>query len=69
AIEVLTAARALDLRAPLMPGAATGAVRDLVRTRVEGPGPDRHLAREINAVVEMVQSGAVVGAVRLGAAH
>ncbi|MEO9009413.1 MAG: histidine ammonia-lyase [Nakamurella sp.] len=69
AIEVLTAARALDLRAPLMPGAATGAVRDLVRTRVEGPGPDRHLAREIDAVVEMVQSGAVVGAVRIGAAH
>ena len=32
AIEVLTGARAIDLRAPLQPGAATGAVRDLVRT-------------------------------------
>src|ERR671917_320787 len=29
AIEILTAARALDLRAPLEPAAATGAVRDL----------------------------------------
>lgn len=62
AIEVLTAARALDLRAPLTPGAATGAVRDLVRTRVAGPGPDRHLATEIAAVVAMVQSGDVVRA-------
>lgn len=65
AIEILTAARALDLRAPLTPGAATGAVRDLVRTRVAGPGPDRHLSVEIDEVVAMVQSGAVVGAAHL----
>jgi histidine ammonia-lyase len=60
AIEILTAARGLDLRAPLQPGPATGAVRDLVRTVVPGPGPDRHLAAEIDAVLSLVTSGAVV---------
>jgi histidine ammonia-lyase len=64
AIELLTAARALDLRAPLEPSPATGAVRDLLRTRVEGPGPDRHLSPEIEAAVELVASAAVVDAVR-----
>ncbi|MGM7679618.1 histidine ammonia-lyase [Microbacterium sp. A94] len=59
AIEVLTGARALDLRAPLSSGPATGAVRDLVRTVVEGPGPDRFLSPEIEAVTELVRSGAV----------
>ena len=63
AIEVLTAARALDLReaadATLLPASGTAAVRDLVRTRVAGPGPDRHLATEIDAVVDLVRSGRV----------
>ena len=63
AIEVLTAARALDLRAPLEPSPATRAVLDLLRTRVEGPGPDRHLAPEIEAAVDLVHTGAVVAAV------
>ena len=45
AVEVLTAARALDLRAPLTPSPATGAVVRLLRDAgVEGPGPDRHLS-------------------------
>src|SRR5215212_2359293 len=63
AIEVLTAARALDLRAPLAPAAATGAVRDLLRAAgVAGPGPDRHLAPEIGTVVGLVGSGALLSA-------
>jgi histidine ammonia-lyase len=66
AIEVLTAARALDLRAPLAPAAATGAVRDLLRSAgVPGPGPDRHLAPEIEAVVDLVSTGAVLTATAL----
>jgi histidine ammonia-lyase len=60
AIELLTASRALDFRAPLKPSPVTAAVRDLVRTRVEGPGPDRHLAPEIAAAEELVASGAVL---------
>ena len=63
AIEILTAARALDLRSPLAPAAATGAARAAVRTRVEGPGPDRFLAPEIEAVVELLGSGVLVAAV------
>jgi histidine ammonia-lyase len=59
AIEILTGARALDLRAPLQPGPVTGAVRDLVRTVAEGPGPDRFLSPEMEAVTALVQSGDV----------
>ncbi len=59
AIEILTAARALDFRSPLQPGPVTGAVRGVVRTVVAGPGPDRHLALEIDAVVDLLTSGAL----------
>lgn len=60
AVEVLTAARALDLRKPLEPATGTGAVRDLVREHVPGPGTDRYLAPEIDTVIELVRSGALV---------
>jgi histidine ammonia-lyase len=59
AIEIITGARALDLRAPLEAGPVTGAVRDLVRTVEAGPGPDRFLSPDIEAVTELVRSGAV----------
>ncbi|MFS0854607.1 histidine ammonia-lyase [Microbacterium sp. 179-I 3D4 NHS] len=59
AIEILTGARALDLRAPLQPGPATGAVRDLIRTVAAGPGPDRFLSPDMEAVTALVQSGAI----------
>lgn len=62
AIEIMTAARSLDLRSPLTPSPATGAVHALVRTAVEGPGHDRILSPEIEAVVELVASGAVTDA-------
>jgi histidine ammonia-lyase len=59
AIEIMTASRSLDLRAPLLPGPATAAVRDLVRTVAEGPGHDRFLSPEIEAIVGLVDSGAI----------
>ena len=63
AVEVMTAARALDLRRPLAPSPATGAVVDLLRAHgVHGPGPDRHLSPEIEACVDLVRSGAVLAA-------
>ena len=66
AVEILTAARALDLRAPLGPAAPTAAVRDAVRAAgVGGPGPDRHLAPEIEAVVQLVDDGSVLTATAL----
>src|SRR3954465_7228640 len=64
AVEVLTAARALDLRRPLEPAPATEAVVRLLRSSgIEGPGPDRHLSPEIEAAVGLVASGAVLTAV------
>ncbi|GAB2632128.1 histidine ammonia-lyase [Nocardioides ginkgobilobae] len=66
AIEVMTAARALDLRAAALdvqPSPATAAVVALLRSSgVEGPGPDRHLSPEIEACVDLVSSGAVLAA-------
>jgi histidine ammonia-lyase len=63
AVEYLTAARALDLRAPLAPSPATAAAVALLRRNVEGPGPDRHLAPEIEHALHDVRSGALVRAV------
>ena len=60
AIELLTAARALDLRAPLQPGPVTKAVHDRLRATVAGPGPDRYLSPELEAAVEFVQKGDVL---------
>jgi histidine ammonia-lyase len=64
AIEVMTAARALDLRAPLEPAAGTGAAVAAVRAVVAGPGADRYLAPEVEAVVQLVQSGGLLSAVQ-----
>ncbi|WP_110181141.1 histidine ammonia-lyase [Nocardioides solisilvae] len=69
AVEVMAGARALELRAStgstagVAPAAATGAVvRRLRAAGVGGPGPDRHLSPEIEACVDLVQSGAVLAA-------
>ncbi|MFI9029202.1 histidine ammonia-lyase [Streptomyces sp. NPDC053560] len=62
AIELLTAARALDLRAPLTPAPASAAVVAELRTEVPGPGTDRYLAPEIEAAVQYVASGRALGA-------
>ena len=61
AIELLTAARALDMRRPMEPSPATAAVVALLRSSgIEGPGPDRHLSPEIETAVELVRTGAVL---------
>ena len=62
AIEIMTAARGAELRAPLVPGPATGAVLAAVREVAEGPGPDRYLSPEIEAVVTLVQEGRILAA-------
>jgi histidine ammonia-lyase len=69
AIELMASARALDLRAPLKPAPATAAVRDLVRTVVGGPGPDRFLAPDLAAVELLVRTGAVVAAAEAVTGH
>ncbi|WP_370618477.1 histidine ammonia-lyase [Mumia sp. Pv 4-285] len=57
AIEVMVAARGIDLRAPLAPAPMTGAAIRTLREHVPGPGPDRFLAPEIDAAVDLVQTG------------
>ncbi|WP_153395132.1 histidine ammonia-lyase [Ornithinicoccus halotolerans] len=60
AVEVLAAARALELRTPLQPSPATGAVVRLLRgAGVPGPGPDRQLSPEVETAVELVAGGRV----------
>jgi histidine ammonia-lyase len=60
AIELLTASRGIRLRGELAPARATAAV--IAALGGATPGPDRFLAPEIDAVVELVRSGAVVAA-------
>ncbi|MCR8671540.1 histidine ammonia-lyase [Agrococcus sp. HG114] len=56
AIEVMTAARGIELRdAP--PGPRTGRVVEALRRQVPGIGPDRFLARDIEASVAFVVGG------------
>ena len=63
-IELLTAARALDLRAPLTPAPATAAaVATLRGSGVGGPGPDRFLSVEMRAAEQTVRDGSVLAAV------
>ena len=65
AVEVLTAARALDFRAPLEPSPATGAVVALLRSvrRRRAPAPTATSSPEIETAFELVRSGAVLSAV------
>jgi len=65
AIEILTAARALDLRAPSVPAPATAAVLGLLRRSVAGPGPDRYLSPEIDAAVALAADGSLTAAAEM----
>jgi histidine ammonia-lyase len=63
AVELLCAARGLELRSPLAPADGTRAALAAVRARVPGVGPDRWLAPELAAGEELVRSGALLDAV------
>ncbi len=63
AVELLTAARGIQLRAPLQPSPATGAVISALRETTAGPGADRFLAPEIEAAVQFVVTGGALLAV------
>jgi histidine ammonia-lyase len=64
AVEAATAARALQLRAPLRPAPATGAAVEALRAAgVGGPGPDRHLAPELAAAERAVRDGTLHAAI------
>ena len=59
AIEILTASRGAALR-DAQASAATAPIIDLVNAASGGPGPDRFLSPEIDAVVALVQSGQIL---------
>ncbi len=63
AVELVCAARGIDLRAPLEPGAGTGAALARAARRGAGPGPDRELSPELRAAEELLASGALLRAV------
>ncbi|MFN5558616.1 MAG: histidine ammonia-lyase [Rhodoluna sp.] len=55
AIELISASRCLDLRAPLKPAKATSELLAKLRKVVPGVGPDRFLAPEIAAATELLR--------------
>ena len=63
AVELLTAARAIRLRAPLQPSPAVRGVLDALDAGV--PGPDRFLAPEIQAAFDLITAGGAIGATGL----
>ncbi|NJC21852.1 histidine ammonia-lyase [Arthrobacter pigmenti] len=67
AVELLTAARGLDQRdgggGNSLSSAAIRAARTTIREVVQGPGTDRYLAPEIEAVRKLVVAGSVLDAV------
>jgi histidine ammonia-lyase len=62
ALEVLAAAQALDLRAPLEPGPMTGAAHDAIRVVVPFFELDREFGPDIADAVALVRRGSLVEA-------
>jgi histidine ammonia-lyase len=56
AVELVTAARALEMRAPLKPAKVTGDMLSRLRKVVPGVGPDRFLAPELEAAETLLRS-------------
>ena len=65
AIELLLAAQALDLRAPLVAGRGSRAARAAVRGRIASLDGDRYLKADLDAVLRLVEDDAVLRAVEV----
>lgn len=67
AIELLTAAQAIDLRpdGPDRLGHGTGIAYRMIRERVQTIEQDRPLSPDIEALAELIDSGEMAGAVGL----
>jgi histidine ammonia-lyase len=63
ALEALAAAQGIDLRAPLKPGTGTAAALAAVREVSPFLESDRMLKVDVDAAVELLESGALVAAV------
>jgi histidine ammonia-lyase len=64
AIELVAAARGIDLRAPLRPAPATAAAIAELRASVPGPAADRYLSPDLAAAEELLRGGRLTDAVR-----
>lgn len=62
AIELVTSARAIELRTGLKPAPATASVIKELRKSVPGPGPDRFMSPELEAADLLIKSGEVTAA-------
>ena len=63
AIELMVAARGVDMRSPLKASPANSSAIEMLRSKVHGPGADRWLTPEIEASVALVKSGEILSAV------
>ena len=63
AIELMIAARAVDMRAPLTAGTGTSAAIKTLRSKVAGPAADRWLTPEIEDSVALVRSNEILNSV------
>lgn len=62
AIELMAAAQALDLRAPVKPSPASAAVYEIVRSHVKKLEEDRPLFDDINTLTRITREGAILEA-------
>lgn len=63
AVELICAAAAVELRAPLVPGASSVAVLEVLRRQVAGVGPDRWLSPDLRAAEQLLTDGSILAAV------
>ena len=64
AVELMAAARAIDLRAPLGSSRPIAAARTEIRRVVPGPGPDRVLADDMAAMERLLAAGPLLAVAR-----
>ena len=56
AIELVTAAQALDFRLPLKPGRGAKQAYDIIRSKIAPMDADRSMSADINKVVELIKA-------------
>ncbi|MFZ9629691.1 MAG: histidine ammonia-lyase [Ilumatobacteraceae bacterium] len=63
AVELVCAAAAIDLRAPLAPAPGTGAALEVLRREVAGPGPARWWSPDLRTAERLLADGSLLDAV------
>jgi histidine ammonia-lyase len=63
AIELMAAAQAIDMRAPVKPSPASQAAYEVIRTHVKRLDEDRPLYDDINTLAKVAKEGKILEAV------